>query len=149
MPNQVTKGTAQAGRVVAQKLSITGGTERNEKWVKVPLAAVATAGGVLAWQNPEGTPIMVTRLILDVTTPATGACTLDAGTAADGTTSNDGLLDGVDVGTAAGVFDNLGNAGSNGRARQRLAAGSYVTVSQASGAVAGLVGSALIAYVVL
>jgi hypothetical protein len=104
---------------------------------------------VLAWQNPEGTPILVTRLILDVTTKPTGACTLDAGTAADGTTSNDGLLDGVDVGTAAGVFDNLGNAGSNGRARQRLAAGSYVTVSQASGAVAGLVGSALIAYVVL
>lgn len=147
MPNQLSKGRVQTG-----SMRVNGGAsagERNEVWVKAPLAAVATDGGVLAWKNPEPGAILVTRLILDVTTTATGACTLDAGTAADGTTSNDGLLDGVDVGTAAGVFDNLGNAGSNGRARQRLAAGSYVTVSQASGAVAGLVGSALIAYVVL
>lgn len=147
MPNQITKGRAQLG-----SLRVNGGAargERNEVWIEVPLAAVATAGGVLAWQNPEAGPIIVTRLILDVTTKATGACTLDAGTAANGTTSNDGLLDGVDVGTAAGTFDNLGNAGVNGRARQKLAAGQFVTVSQASGAVAGLVGTALIAYVVL
>lgn len=149
MPNQVTKGNAQAGRVTAQQLRITGGSERNERWVKVALAAADTAGGLFAWANPEAGAIIVTRVILDVTTDATGACTADVGKAANGTTSADNLIDGLDIGTAAGVFDNLGNAGSNGKTRQRVAAGEYVTGSVATGASAGLVGSALIAYVVL
>lgn len=144
MPNELT-----AGRALAGSLRINGGSERNEVFVKVPLAAVDTAGGLFAWKNPEAGAILVTRVILDVTTKATGACTADVGTAANGTTSNDGLIDGVDVGTAAGVFDNLGTGGTNGKARQRLAAGSYVTGSVATGASAGIVGSALIAYVVL
>lgn len=149
MPNQITRGQAVAGKVRTKALDVRGGSERNEKWVKVALAASDSAGGLFAWVNPEAGAIIVTRVILDVTTKTTGACTADVGTAADGTTSNDGLIDGLDINAATGVFDNLGNAGSNGKTRQRVAAGAYVTGSKATGAAAGLVGSALIAYVAL
>jgi hypothetical protein len=44
------------------------------------------------------------------------------------------------------VKDNLGDAGTNGKTRQKLAAGKWVTGSVASGAAAGLVGFAYIHY---
>lgn len=131
--------------VVGPGSSVTGLV----KVEKVALAALDTAGGVLAWANPEPTAIAITRVILDVTTKSTGACTLDIGMAADGTTSADNLMDGLDVGTAAGLFGNLGNPGTNGKTSQRCAAGAFVTASKASGAAAGLVGSAYIQYVKL
>ena len=42
---------------------------------KAPLAGVTatTEGAVGAWQNPENQPIIVTRVVLDVTTQSTGA----------------------------------------------------------------------------
>lgn len=166
MPNRLTKGQANLGSMVADgaitgttitgttitgtALSIIGGTARNMKVVKVALAALDTGGGVLSWQNPESTAIIVERVILDVTTKSTGACTLDVGTAtASATTSSDDLLDGVDVGTAAGVFDNLADGGTNGKMKQKLASGKWITASKASGAAAGLVGNAYIHYIVI
>lgn len=120
------------------------------KVVKVALAALDTAGGVLAWQNSEeAADIIVTRIILDVTTKSTAACTLDVGyTATSAATSADNLLDGLDVGTAAILADNLGNAGTNGKTRQKVANGKWITASKASGAAAGLVGYAYIEYLV-
>lgn len=113
---------------------------------KVALTALDTAGGILAWQNPYTDDIFVTRLIVDTTTKSTGASTADFGIAANGTTSNDTLIDGVDLGTAAGAFDNYVNHGTDGLSMVRLSAGSYVTGSKASGAAAGLVGSAYISF---
>jgi hypothetical protein len=102
---------------------------------------------VFSWQNPEGASIIVHKVILDVTTIATGACTLDIGTtAASGTTLSDNLLDGMDVHTAAGTFGLADQADTNGKAQQKLAAGKWVTGSKASGATAGLAGSAYIFY---
>lgn len=113
----------------------------------VPLAAVDTAGGLFSWQNPEGVAIVVTGVILDVTTPATGACTVDLGTTAtNGTTLSDNMLDGVDVHTAAGCFGTADGADANGKWQQHLAAGKWVTGSKASGATAGIVGNAYIYY---
>ena len=114
----------------------------------VPLAGLAdTGGGVGVWRNPEGVPIIIERVEIDVTTAATGSCTLDAGTtASSATTSSDNLIDGLDVNAAAGVFDNIGEKGSNGKSRQKLASGKWVTFSRASGASAGLVGRAYIFY---
>ncbi|MEA2781439.1 MAG: hypothetical protein QOK29_2983 [Rhodospirillaceae bacterium] len=119
----------------------------NEKTVKVPLTAGSSAGGVLAWQNPESVAILITGLVVDVTTKSTGAGTASFGTAANGTTSSANLIDTLDVGTAAGTFDNNTDKGTLGKTRQRLATGSYVTGSQATGAVAGLVGNAYITYI--
>jgi hypothetical protein len=113
----------------------------------VNLAALDTAGGVLSLANPEGADLIVTRLVLDVTTKSTGACTVDAGVAANGTTSNDTLIDGLDVGTAAGTFDNIENQGTNGLALVKWTSSKYLTISKASGAAAGLVGKAYIQWV--
>jgi hypothetical protein len=120
---------------------------RGEVIVRVPLAAVDTGGGVFSWQAPTNTDIIVTRLELDVTTQSAGACTVDIGTTATSAgTSSDNLVDGVSVATA-GLYSNFKNAGTNGKADQRLAAGKWVTASVASGASSGLAGFAYIHYV--
>ena len=120
------------------------------KCAKTSLGSSDSAGGILAWQNPETSAIVVVRFVIDRTTKSTGACTADFGTAANGTTSSDNLLDGVDVGAAAAVEDNVENKSTNGKALQRLDAkgGStdYITGSKATGAAAGLVGNAYIYY---
>jgi hypothetical protein len=114
---------------------------------KVALAAVDTAGGVFAWQNPTGAAIIVDRVVLDVTTVATGACTVDVGmTPTSAVTSADNLIDGVDVNAATGLFSNLSAPGTNGTEEQKVAAGKWVTASKATGASAGIVGSATILY---
>lgn len=114
---------------------------------KVALAAVDTGGGVFSWLNPEAGAIIVKRVILDVTTPSSGACSVSVGsTAVSGTTSSANLLDTQSV-AAAGQLDNVDNHGTNGKAKQKVAAGAWVTASVASGASAGLVGSAYIEYI--
>ena len=105
------------------------------------------AGGVLALPNPEGTDIYVTRVILNVTKAATSAGTVDAGIAADATTSADNLIDGLDVNAATGVFDNLINGGTNGKAGRTWGTSQYLTISKATGSVAGLKGEAIIQYI--
>lgn len=130
---------------------IEGAAERL-RTATVALAAATGAGGILAWQNPEDRPIIVTRIVLDVTTKSTGAATADFGPAANATTSSDTLLDGVDVGTAAGVFDNIENQGTNGKSTARLdengGTTDYITGSGVADP-AGLVGNAYIWYVVV
>ncbi|MGV3616108.1 MAG: hypothetical protein ACO1SV_12300 [Fimbriimonas sp.] len=111
------------------------------------LSALDTGGGVLSIANPEGVDLYVERLILEIDTASTGACTVDAGIAANGTTSSDNLVDGLDVNAAAGGFDNIKNGGTNGKAGQKWGASQYLTISRASGAAAGLVGEAHIRYV--
>jgi hypothetical protein len=136
---------------VAGDLTLLAGMDaagsKIKKVAKVALAAVDTAGGAFAWQNPEGAGIFINRATIDVTTKATGACTLDIGTtAASATTSSDNLLDGLDVGTATVTTDNLQTPGTNGKQLQKLASGKWVTGSKASGATAGIVGSVYIEY---
>lgn len=113
---------------------------------KVALAALDTGGGILSWLNPEGVAIFVHRLMLNVTTKTTGACTANFGQASGATTSNDGLIDGVDLNAATGVFDNTADAGTNGKPGVAVPAGEYITGSKESGAAAALVGFAYIHY---
>lgn len=114
---------------------------------KVALAAVDTAGGIFAWANPEPGSTIVTKVVLDVTTPATGACSIDVGTTAvSAVTASDNLADGLDVHSAAGLLGILDQAGANGKAQQKIATGKWVTGSKDSGASAGLVGNAYISY---
>lgn len=115
---------------------------------RAALGTGTSAGGVLALANPEGEDLYLTDLILDVTTQSTGASTVDAGIAANGTTSADNLIDGKSLATA-GAFTNHTDGGSNGKAGQKWGASQYLTISQASGAVAGLEGYAIVKYVKL
>lgn len=114
---------------------------------KVALTAVTTttAGGALSIPNPEGVDLIVTRLVLDITTPATGVATVDAGIAANGTTSADNLIDAGDVGTAAAVLDNIEDGGTNGQAAIKWTSTQHLTIT-ASATLAGLVGNAYIEY---
>ncbi len=127
---------------------VSGGLSyRGEVVVRVPLAAVDTGGGVFSWQSPSNTDIIVTRLCLDVVMQSSGSCTIDIGTTAtSATTVSDNLIDGVSVATA-GLYSNLKNPGTNGRADQRLAASKWVTASVVSGGSAGLAGFAYVHYV--
>lgn len=113
---------------------------------KIALAALDAAGGVVSQANPEGVDIYITRLVIEVEEASDAAATLDAGVAADGTTLSDILIDGLDVNAAAGVFDNIKNGGTNGKAGQKWGASQYLTISKATGAAAGLVGYAYVQY---
>ena len=109
-------------------------------------ATVTTGGAVLSVENPEGADLIVTRLVLDVTTPATGAGTVNAGIGATAATSDDTLLDGLDVGSAAILADNHSNPGTNGLALVKWGSAEYLTVT-ASASLAGLVGNAYVEWI--
>ncbi len=125
----------------------TGGFDRLIKVKKVALANVDTAGGVFAFS--PGVACFVERVVVNRTTASSGACTIDIGIAANATTLNDTLMDGLNANATAGISDNINDAGTNGKARQLMSATQYVTASVASGASAGLVGFAYIHYVEL
>lgn len=113
------------------------------------VAGTTTTGGdILSIANPEGVDVIITRFVVDVTTEATGAATADFGIAADGTTSSDTLLDGVDIGTAAAMFDSADatDQGTNGKASRKWGSSEYMTGTPSATA-AGLVGYAYIEYV--
>lgn len=111
------------------------------------VAGTDTAGAVLAFKNTAPYALIVDRLVLDITTKATGACTLSAGiTAVSAVTLSANLIDAVDVGTATGTFDNVTEKGTLGKSRQKIAAGAWLTISTASGASAGMVGNAYLEF---
>lgn len=116
---------------------------------RVALAALDTVGGVVKVKNPVGVDVIIPSggLLLNVTTPATAACTVDAGIDDGGDVSADNLIDGLDVNAAAGQFDNAANPGTNG-GPTKWAAGEYLVISKASGAAAGLAGYAYVRWIV-
>lgn len=111
----------------------------------VALAAVDTAGGVFAWA--PGFACVVGPLIIDRTTKSTGACTIDAGIAANVTTLSDTLIDGVNAAATEAAESSIDNKGTNGAAFRKCGSTQAVTGSVASGASAGLVGFAYIPYI--
>lgn len=131
---------------VLENLQNAAGSVTFDRSVKIAKVALAAADTVFSWQNPEAASIIITRVVIDVTTASTGACSVSVGTTStSSTTSSANLLDTQSVATAA-VLDNIQNPGTAGKPLQKLAAGKWVTGSKASGATAGLVGSAYIHY---
>lgn len=120
--------------VYVKELAITGGA--------------SSANVFASLLNPAGVELMITRAWLRITTASTGASTLDIGPAADATTANDTLLDGLSA-AATGIFDSQNDTdnGTNGSAKPLVwAAGGSVTVKEASGDVAGLVATLYVQY---
>ena len=105
-----------------------------------------TGGDVLSLANPEGVDLLVTAVILDITTDATGAANLECGIAADGTTSASDIFDTVAL--AAGTFDSrdADNQGTTGKGLQKWESDEYLTITP-SATCAGLVGNAYIQYI--
>lgn len=127
------------------------GTVTFDRGVKVAIKALTGAGlhaGVLSWQNPEATAIIITRAIVDVTTVATGAAKMDVGTTAtNATTASDNLIDGIDVNAATGLLGQAdGDGTTNSKLQQKLAAGKWVTFKEISGDATGLVANVYISY---
>lgn len=124
-----------------------------DRAVKVAIKALVGAtvhAGVVAWQNPESTAIIITRLVIDRTTKSTGASALDAGTtASSATTASDNLIDGLVSSATEAVEDNIQNPGTNGKPLQKLAAGKWVTFKEFSGDMTGLVANAYIHYTLI
>ena len=87
------------------------------KWVKVDLSGGSAGDIAFAWQNPESSKIIVDRVILRVTNPGGSGATMDIGVASDESTQSDNLIDGAAIDTA-GVYDNIDDAGTNGKAKQ-------------------------------
>ena len=110
-------------------------------------ATTTTGGDALNLANPEDADLLITRFIINVTTEATGAATVDAGVAATGT-SNDELLDGVDVGSAAILKDNVEECvdGNVAAAVVEWGEDEYLTVTP-SATLAGLVGTYYVEYI--
>lgn len=159
MKNRITRGAGLFGslyiggyKLIASVASAFGSVafDRAPKVAIKAITGAALHAGVLNWQNPESSAIIILRIIYDVTTNSTGASTTDIGTTAtSATTASDNLIDGLDSGSAAIVADNLINGGTNGKASQKLASGKWVTFKEASGDATGLVANAYIEYVVI
>lgn len=134
---------------------ITGtitGAAVGDRVVKVGVKALSGAAihaGVVAWQNPEGADILISRVLLDRTTKSSGASTLDIGTTAvSATTASDNLIDGLTASATEALEDNATDGGTNGKGKQKLASGKWVTIKEASGDATGLVANLYIHYVV-
>lgn len=107
--------------------------------------AATTGGAILALANPEGVALIIDKVVMDITTKSTGAASVDVGIAANGTTTSDTLMDGVDVGTAAILADNITNKGTNGLPTVKWGATQYLTITGTATTV-GLVGRLYVQY---
>lgn len=121
---------------------------------RVRLTASDSTAGVFTWEGPKSgtsyTRVIVQRVLLNIETGSTGACTVNVGTAANDTTASDDLIDGASVATDNTVLDNIDDQGTNGESKQVIFDSvPWITASVATGASAGLVGTAQIEYVVL
>lgn len=117
----------QGSAVITHRLPITG--------------ASGSTGTFLGFANPFGTTAIIHNRFLRVTTVATGAATVDIGVAANGTTASDTLLDGQDVNAATGLFV---ATGVNGAAAREWGPTQFITVTEASGDVNGLVAELIV-----
>lgn len=114
---------------------------------KAPLLATAlTSGGAIcSILNPQGVDLIITRALLDISTQSIGAATASVGVGSTATTSSANLIDTKSV-AAAGLFDNITDGSTNGKARQIWPAGQYVTVT-GSATTAGMVGNLILQFV--
>ena len=71
-------------------------------YLEIPLTGVVavTGGAIASVANPEGVPLVITDVKILVTTPSTGAATLAVGIAATATTSDNDMIDGLDINAA-------------------------------------------------
>ena len=124
----------------------------NVKIVTAALTAGVKDAFCLAWENPETVPILVTRILVDITTAGgTATAVLDFGAAADANTTSATLLDGVNA-DAVAIYDNLlaEDAGQNGKTVVKLdqkgGPTAFITGQILTDAASALVGNAYIFY---
>jgi hypothetical protein len=99
--------------IVVQSNAVMGSVTniRALKCAKIALTAGLANAFAFAWQNPESNKILVTRVIVDVTTQAGAAATMDVGSAINATTTSITISEAININSVA-VSDNLLVAGS-------------------------------------
>jgi hypothetical protein len=147
---QITSSAAEINAIA----TAGGALHPEDRAIKCDVVAISgaalQAANLTLWTAPAAAVIL--RVLLNVTTVATAACTVDIGyTATSATTSSDTLLDGVDVNAATALFDSMNaalDAGANAKA-QLAASAKWITADSASGDATGLVANAYIFYVLV
>jgi hypothetical protein len=129
-------GTSKSNGVQRDQMSKFAGLV-----IKGNLTASDAAAGIFSVQNTYGTDLIVLRIVVFITTAATGSCTVDIGEGSSASSSFDNIIDGLNAGAGAGSADNLGDPGTNGHSSRVWKSGEYINASMASGAAAGLVGT--------
>lgn len=166
------EGSPGPGRITAMSLSdlfdLNFGSDggsiiiRDDKWwqglqaftspvfpmiafVQITGVLATTGGAIASWHYSGDLPVAITRVTFISSSVSTESAAVDIGTAADATTSSDNLIDGLDVNSAVVCADNITDKGSNGKSRQLLAVGEYITVT-GSADTRGLNGAMYIEY---
>lgn len=110
---------------------------------------------IASWQNPEDRPILVSRVVLDITTAGGGVNTngLDVGVVADASSTANDIIDALDP-TSTGVTDHLlvSGAGAGGvhRLDENGGTNDHITVYQGDDVDhSALVGKLYIEYLVV
>lgn len=146
----VTATAAQINASVVPSGSLGVG-DRAVKTAVFALSGATIHAGVTAAIQFSAAAV-IQRVFADITTVATGACTLDIGyTAVSATTGSDTLLDGIDVNGAVALFDSMDatlDSGANAHA-QKAASGKWITVQEKTGDATGLVGNLYIQYILI
>lgn len=128
-PNNNSLGPNFLGEVIVVKIAVTGTSDTN--------------GVFASLLNPLGETLIIKNCIIYLSTASTGACTVDIGVAADATTSNDSLIDGLSIATA-GAFGGSVDGGTNGKNVKVWSATQYVNCADASGDPTGAVGEIIL-----
>jgi len=108
------------------RVSLTSSEASPELMRAVKVATGSLAGGsanafAFAWQNPESVQILVLAVQLKVTAAGGASSIIDVGTAGDGTTHSDNLIDGGALdGTPTFYLNNINDGGTNGKAMQLM-----------------------------
>lgn len=150
---QVTATGAELNSVAAAGGALSPGDRAIKCAVYAMVGATIHAGSggvVAAWTAPAAAIIL--RVICDIATVATGACTLDIGyTAVSATTTSDTLLDGIDANGAIATFDSMNAAldsGANALA-QKAASAKWITIDEKTGDATGLIGNLYVFYALI
>jgi len=115
---------------------------------KGALAATTGAGTPFSLVNPLGARCLITRVLVDITTAISATpVEMNVGVGASAGGDYDTLIDGAEIGTptAADLYDNQDDAGTNGKSSEEWGASEYLNVT-VSGTPTGMVGNIYIYY---
>jgi len=146
--------TAQSEVDALEGVVATGTNDAGVKIAKVALIGGLANAIAFAWQNPETVPVLVQKVLVDITTEgATATAVMDIGIVANATATADTIIDGLPV-TAKIIADSITDKGSNGTGRvQKMdakdGANDYITGKILVADAAALAGTAYVEYVKL
>jgi len=101
---------------------------------KLSIEGSTTGNKILTYlQNPEDKDCVIDRIMVDVAVASQSANTFDIGVAADATTASGNLINSpAGMASTVGVYDNIEDKGTNGKARQKWnkagGANNFITV---------------------